>query len=913
MKDTLNLPKTEFPMKANLLQREPEMLAWWQERDIYRAIRAARAASPRFVLHDGPPYANGNIHRGHALNKVLKDVVVKSRTMMGYNAPYVPGWDCHGLPIEHKVEKELREKKAPMSTADIRSACRTYAQKYIDIQREEFRRLGVLGEWEAPYYTMSYHYEATIARQFAAFVRGGYVFKGLKPVHWDWASRTALAEAEVEYHDHVSPSVYVAFPLKDDPAKLHPALAGKNVEIIIWTTTPWTLPANMAIAFHPDFEYHAIEQDGRAFICAAGLEESVRQKCGLGAAKLIAALPGTAFEGMAARHPWIDRDSRFVLATYVTLDSGSGCVHTAPGHGADDFFTGQKYGIPVYSPVDDHGRFTDDVEHWAGINVFKANPLIVEFMRERGCLLQHEDFSHSYPYGWRSKQPVIFRATEQWFIAIDHDGLRRKALERIAATKWFPAWGEERITNMIAGRPDWCISRQRSWGVPIIAFSRKDTGEVILDADLVDHVADLFEQHGADVWFEWPVEKLLPAGYQAPGGVSNLEKENDILDVWFDSGISHAAVLGNRTDLPWPADLYLEGSDQHRGWFHSSLLCGIVGKGGAPYRQVLTHGFVVDAQGRALSKSSGDVFTIESSGGAELVRLWVAQADYRDDVKTGNEIMNRIGETYRKIRNTFRFMLGNLYDFNPDTDLVPVERMEEIDRYMLELFEVVRAKVVKAYENYEFHVVYHTINQLITVDLSAFHLDIHKDRLYCDAPAGARRRSAQSAIFRILDGMVRLLAPVLSFTSDEAWQFMPAWDGKEVSVHVARFPEAIAGREAGLAERWERLRAVREVALKALEEARATKLIGQGLDAHVTLTLPSADLALLDRYRAELPQLFIVSQVTLREGGELNAEVRKADGAKCERCWNWSTEVGANAAHPTLCPRCAAVIDQIGG
>jgi isoleucyl-tRNA synthetase len=915
MKDTLNLPRTDFPMKANLTQLEPEILKLWSEKKIYEAIRAARAESPIFVLHDGPPYANGHIHHGHVLNKILKDIVVKSKTMAGYNSAYLPGWDCHGLPIEHAVDKLLGPKKKEMKPVEIIRECRKYAEKYIGVQREEFSRLGVLGEWSNPYYTMHPSYEATIARQFAAFVREGYVYKGLKPVHWDPVSRTALAEAEVEYHDHVSPSVFVTFPMKDDPARIDAALAGKKVEVIIWTTTPWTLPANLAIAFHPDYDYLAYEHGGKVYIFAEGLAFSVQGACGLEGGKVLAKFKGAALEGLKAGHPWIERDSLLVLADYVTLDAGTGCVHTAPGHGADDYQTGVKYGLPIYSPVDDDGRFTPDVEHWAGVNVFEANPKIVEFMRKQGCLLHHEEYKHTYPYGWRSKSATIFRSTEQWFFSIDHEGLRERALKAIRETRWIPAWGEERMTNMLIHRPDWCISRQRIWGVPIIAFHCAGCREVVLDADLIERAADIFEERGASSWLELPVEAFLPGGFKCPKcGGAKFERETDILDVWFDSGTSHAAALGRRKDLPWPSDLYLEGQDQYRGWFQSSLLCGLATKGGAPYRQVLTHGFVVDAQGRAMSKSLGniiDVLGYVKDHGAEILRLWVAMTDYRDDIRVSDEILSRNAETYRKIRNTARFMLGNLYDFDPLKDSVPVEEMSEIDRYALALFERLRERVTKAYEDYEFHTVYHAINQFVTVDLSAFYLDILKDRLYCEHADDTLRRSSQSAIFTMLDGLVRLGAPVFSFTADEIWGYLPQWPGKEISVHVAGFPEAVAVDETELVDRWSRLRELREVVLKALEEARDQHMIGQGLEAKVILEVPKPWRELVERYRDDLTQLFIVSQVVTREGEKLKAEVRRAEGSKCERCWVWSPSVGEDEAYPSVCSRCAGVLHKM--
>lgn len=915
MKDTLNLPKTEFPMKANLSRREPEILERWEKHKVYDAIRAARAGAPTFVLHDGPPYANGHIHHGHVLNKILKDFVVKSKSMAGFNCPYVPGWDCHGLPIEHAVDKLLGEKKKEMSPVEIINECRKYAQKYIGIQKEEFSRLGGLGEWDNPYYTMHPSYEATIARQFATFVREGYVYKGLKPVHWDPVSRTALAEAEVEYHDHVSPSVYVTFPMKDDPARIDPALAGKNVEIIIWTTTPWTLPANLMIAFHPDYDYVTYELGDRVFIFAEGLAFSVQGACNLQAGDVIARFKGSVLEGLKARHPWIDRDSLLVLADYVTLDAGTGCVHTAPGHGADDYHTGVQYGMNIYSPVDDDGCFTDDVEHWAGMNVFDSNMQIVDFMRDHGCLLHHEDYEHTYPYGWRSKAPTIFRSTEQWFFKVDHKDLRERALTAVKETKWIPAWGEERMVNMLIHRPDWCISRQRIWGVPIVAYHCTDCREYILDADLIEHAADIFEEKGAPSWFELPVEEFLSSDFKCPScGSSSLDKETDILDVWFDSGVSHAAVLGKREDLPWPSDLYLEGQDQYRGWFQSSLLCGLGTMGNAPYGQVLTHGFVVDAEGRAMSKSLGNIFDIKeyvNRSGAEILRLWVAMTDYKDEIRVSDEILARNAEAYRKFRNTARFMLGNLFDFDPVADMVTVDAMEELDRYALSSYERLRKRVLIAYENYEFHVVYHALNQFVTVDLSAFYLDILKDRLYCERPDDPLRRSAQSAIFTILDGMVRLSAPVFSFTADEIWQHMSDWPDKEVSVHVGLFPEPVEVGDPELDKRWERLRDLRELVLKALEKARDDKLVGQSLQAHIELEIPPAWRDLADRYRDDLAQLFIVSQVGIREGDELKVGVKRAEGTKCERCWIWSPTVGRDSDYPDVCERCAGVLRSL--
>jgi isoleucyl-tRNA synthetase len=723
----------------------------------------------------------------------------------------------------------------------------------------------------------------------------------------------------VEYHDHSSPSVYVAFPLASDPAEIDPALAGRDVEVIIWTTTPWTLPANMAIAFHPDFDYIAFEQGDKVYIFAEGLAFAVQGACGFEGEtdKILARFKGGKLEGLKARHPWINRDSIFVLADYVTLEAGTGCVHTAPGHGADDYFTGIAYGIPIYSPVDDAGCFTNDVEHWAGMNVFEANKHIVEFMRGHGCLLHDEMFQHSYPFGWRSKSPVIFRATEQWFFRIDHAGLRDRALEAIKETEWIPSWGEERMERMLSGRPDWCISRQRVWGVPIVAFDCEDCGGAILQAELVERAAGIFEQKGAASWFELPTEDFLPTGFKCPKcGGEKLRKETDTLDVWFDSGVSHAAVLGRRDDLPWPSDLYLEGQDQYRGWFQSSLLCGLAAKGGKPYRQVLTHGFVLDAEGRAMSKSLGNIIDMNdymAKNGAEVLRLWVAMTDYRDDVRVSDEILKRNAEAYRKFRNTCRFLLGNIFDYDPDRDALMPDEMEEIDRYALELFERLQQRIVRAYERYEFHTVYHAINNFVTVDLSAFYLDILKDRLYCELPDDPKRRSAQTAFFIILDGLVRLAAPIISFTADEIWEHMPAWKGKEASVHMARFPAALELSEGDLTGRWESLRELREVVLKALEEARDAKVIGQSLEAHVLLTVPERLGELVKQCGAELEQLFIVSKVSVESGDELVARIEKAPGSKCERCWMWSPAVGDDKDHPTACPRCAGVLNGLEG
>jgi isoleucyl-tRNA synthetase len=933
LRSTLNLPKTDFPMKANLPQAEPRRLESWKQEDLYARIRQARRGRPSFVLHDGPPYANEHIHLGTVLNKVLKDVVVRSRSMSGLDAPYLPGWDCHGLPIELKVDRDLGAKKREMSPLEFRHACRRYAEKWVGIQRAEFERLGVLGEWDDPYLTMSPTYQATILRQLADFVEKGLVYKAKKSVHWCISCRTALAEAEVEYDEHhVSPSIDVRFPLAaEEHARLAarlPALAGRRVSAVIWTTTPWTLPANLALAFHPEADYGFFPAEGTddVLLIATALREPSEARWHakgnpvtpppvLGAP--LGVLKGADLEGYHFRHPWIDRDSRAVLGDYVTLDAGTGVVHTAPGHGWDDYLTGVRYGLDIYCPVDEAGRLMPEVERFAGQRVFDANPHIVDFLRERGVLLQSGRDTHSYPICWRCKHPVIFRATEQWFISLDGCGLRERALEAIRATRWFPAWGEERIRNMIATRPDWCISRQRLWGVPIPAFYCSACGEILLRGDLARHVADAFEKETADAWYTREARDLLPAGFACPKcGGTDFEKERDILDVWFDSGSSHAAVLGTRTDLPWPADVYLEGSDQHRGWFHSSLLIGVATRGRAPYRQVITHGFTVDAEGKKISKSLGndvDTQKLIATYGVEPLRMWTVMVDYREDMRFSDEMMKRVAEAYRKVRNTLRYLLSNLYDFDPARHAVPEDGLDDLDGYALQRHRQVAARVLEAYETYEFHLVYHQLVQYAAVDLSSFYLDVLKDRLYCDGADGPRRRSAQTVLHRIARELCVLLAPVLPFTTDEAWSRIPGVE--EPSVHLALFPAREPVDEALLA-RWAELLSVRAQVTKALEEARAAKQVAASLEARVTLRGPAAALRFLREHEAgsavfpgKLSNLFIVSAVRLEEGdGALTVSVDHALGGKCERCWTWSERVGKPLATAGVCERCAEVL-----
>ncbi len=933
-KETLNLPRTSFPMKADLPVREPSILQRAEALGLYNRLRKARAGREVWILHDGPPYANGHIHIGHALNKILKDVVVKSKSMLGYDATYVPGWDCHGLPIEHQVDKDLGEKKEEVSVVEKRQLCRDYAARYTDIQRDEFRRLGILGNWSAPYLTMDYSYEATIVRELGRFFGIGAVYKGKKPVHWCASCQTALAEAEVEYADHISPSIHVKFPLDPGSVERLPALRGKRSFVVIWTTTPWTLPANLAIAVHPDATYVIVESGGESYIVARNRVEATIAAAGLTNTRVVQEVPGRQLEGLVARHPWIDRPSKIVLADYVTMDQGTGCVHTAPGHGVEDYETGLKHGLEIYNPVDDAGRFVADLPIFGGRNVWEANPAIVAELKRRGLLLAEAQLEHSYPHCWRCKNPTIFRATEQWFISMDEkvlpeeDGgktsLRARALDEIKRVTWIPSWGEDRISNMIAYRSDWCISRQRAWGVPIVAFYCKRCGHVLAEQRLAEHVATLMEREGADLWYTRGAVDLLPRGTSCPncGGI-DFEKERDILDVWFESGVSHAAVLAVRADQRWPADMYLEGSDQHRGWFHSSLLAAVGTRGRAPYRSVLTHGFVVDGDGKKMSKSLGNVVApqeVIERYGAEILRLWLAAEDYRDDIRISEEILSRLSEGYRRIRNTCRYLLGNLYDFDPACDALLPGELYEIDRFILHRLQRLNERVRRAYEGYDFHLIYHSLHNFCAVDLSAFYLDILKDRVYTSAPRSRLRRAAQTSMYEILDTLVRLMAPVLSFTADEVWQLMPKKGGEPESVHLAEFPPVRSDfLDDALETRWETLTIVRDEVLKALEAARKSKLIGTSLEAGVELLAGQELLPLLIRYEADLPTLFIVSEVGLGSltgteaaGRKVEVQVHRAPGRKCARCWTFSESVGRSVRHPDTCARCAAVLEEIG-
>jgi isoleucyl-tRNA synthetase len=928
-KNTVNLPRTDFPMKANLPATEPQVIARWQEEDLYGRIRAARAGAPRFVLHDGPPYANGRIHLGTSLNKILKDFVVKSKTMAGFDAPYVPGWDCHGLPIELKVDRELGPKKREMSTADFRRACRAYAERFVGIQREDFRRLGVIGDWVDPYLTMTYPYQAAIVRALGRFVDQGLVYKGKKPVHWCIHCRTALAEAEVEYEPHTSPSIYVEFPVDPDhageAAARLPGVGDRPVSVLIWTTTPWTIPSNLAVAFHPEYWYGAYEVNGRAVLLAEDLAGQVAAVTGTALGAQLARVKGGALEGLRFRHPLYARPSVGVLAGYVTLEQGTGAVHTAPGHGADDYQTGVRYGLDIYAPVGAGGHFTDEVGLFAGERVFDANPHVERALAEAGRLWHRSDFDHSYPHCWRCHNPVIFLATAQWFIAMDERGLRTRALDAIARVRWTPGWGEERIHNMVAHRPDWCISRQRSWGVPIPALVCTACQQSALTTSLTDRAAAVFEQHGADAWYERPLGEFVPEGFTCPHcGGTGFEREQNILDVWFDSGSSHEGVLAARPDLQWPADMYLEGSDQYRGWFHSSLLVGIGTRGAAPYRHVVTHGFVVTESGKKMSKSLGNDVPPErviAKSGAEILRLWVAMVDYREEVRFGEEILARTIEAYRKIRNTLRYLVANLYDFDPAADQLSPEQLLDVDRYALAEYADAAQRIMRAYEGYDFPTIFQVVNALATVELSAFYFDVSKDRLYTFGARSPERRSAQTAMYLMADGLVRLIAPVLPVTADELWRHLPGT--REPSVHLARFPAALDRlADWDLVGRWHRLIAVRDTVNAAIEAQRQQKVVGTPLEAHVHLEAGPGIGALLEAHRDTLPMLFIASQVTLATGAgtgstppgedEVRVSVTRAQGTKCVRCWRYAAEVAGEGLHEGLCGRCVSAVSGPG-
>ena len=930
LKSTLNLPRTEFPMKAKLPEREPQQLAAWEESRLYVRILDARENAPLFVLHDGPPYPTGEIHLGTGLNKIVKDMIVKSKTMAGFRSPYIPGWDCHGLPIETKVEKELGGKTTKVSAAEFRRRCREYALRYVEAHKRDFRRLGIFGQWDKPYLTMDFTAEAATAAAFIDFLENGYVYRGLKPVYWCIYDRTALAEAEVEYEDHTSPSVWVKFPVSE--VRQSGDWRSPEVSALIWTTTPWTLPANRALAFHPEFEYVVADTAAGKLLLAKERVNALASELGIEVRGTRGGWKGREFEHAKFRHPFLDYEVPGVLADYVTLEQGSGIVHTAPGHGAEDFYTGQKYGLEAYAPQDDDGRFTEGLPEYKGKTVFEANPIIVDLLKRRGMLVGEQKLAHSYPHCWRCHNPVIFRATEQWFIELDHDELRKRALADIAKVKWKPEWGEARIHDMVAERPDWCVSRQRFWGVPLIIFYCGKCGEQLKDFSALRRVIPFFEREGADAWFTHSAGELLGPGVKCPCGGSNWRKEEDVLDVWFDSGSTHLYVLTNsptsNPDGSWrPADVYMEGPDQYRGWFHSSLLVSEGIKRRAPYRQVVTHGWTLDDKGQPMSKSLGNAMEpneIVAKWGADLLRVWVASQDYTSDVRLSEPMMQQLAEAYRGIRNRFRFALSNLYDFDPARDSLPDSQLWEMDAWMLRRTGALIRRCREWYDNFEFHRVYHAIEDFCTVDLSAFYFDVLKDRLYTFAPRNPGRRSAQTALYRIANALVRLIAPTLAFTSEEIWKFIPRVAGDPESVHMTLFPEPEPFKSAldeKRADNWERLLSVRNEVLKALEPLRAAKTISANLEARVKLTASGKLAAILREYAPQLPAMFIVSQVELASldgngapagGAEaLQVEATRALGKKCDRCWNYSVRVGENTKYPTVCERCAVALDEI--
>jgi len=906
-KETLNLPKTDFPMKANLPQREPLLLERWEKENLYQRIQAARKDAPLFVLHDGPPFANGDVHIGTALNKILKDIIVKFKTMRGLRVPFVPGWDCHGQPIEYKVKKELERSGQEVSQAELRKRCRAFAEKYIEIQRRQFKRLGVFGDWENPYLTMSPQYEAEIVGALAEMVGRGFVYRGRKPVYWCASCRTALAEAEVEYADHTSPSVFVKFPVKGKP----------NEFAVIWTTTPWTLPANVAIAVRADFTYVRAQANGEVWWLAEGLLESTARACHVDL-KVLDQFSGAQLEGMITQHPFVDRESPIVLSPYVTLDQGTGLVHTAPGHGAEDYEIGQKYGLPTLAPVDDDGVFTQEAGRFAGQFVFQANKPIVEFLRSIGALAAQTDVTHSYPHCWRCKQPIIFRAMEQWFLALDHQQLRQNAIAEIQKVRWVPAWGENRIASTLAQRPDWCVSRQRAWGVPLPFLLCRDCGAAVVSKELILKFREKVAAEGVDIWFERSLKDLFGDVKCPACGSGHLEKCPDIVDVWFESGVSHRSVLRTRPELAYPADVYLEGSDQHRGWFQSSLLTAMATEGRAPFRTVVTHGFLVvhvEETGKKtkISKSAGKPANSEdyvARYGADVLRLWAASEDYQGDIPLSEEIFEGVSDTYRKIRNTFRILLANLYDFDPAAHAVPREKMSEIDRWLLSRLQALVAELTEAYERFEFHRVYHLVNAFCAVELSSFYVDVMKDLLYTLAPCSPQRRSAQTAMQHTASVLARLIAPVMPFTAEEVWSFLPGRDAE--SVHLATFPSANATwRDTALEARWEKLLAMRSAVAQELEKARQSGLIGKSLEAQVEIAPGDESMRqLLEGFGSLLETVLIVSAVRLSAptGGAVRVTVSRADGKKCVRCWRWTKDVGTEPTHPELCSRCVQVL-----
>ncbi|WP_416826925.1 isoleucine--tRNA ligase [Ectobacillus polymachus] len=914
-KDTLLMPKTDFPMRGNLPKREPAIQKQWTEMDMYKKVQEHTKGRPLFVLHDGPPYANGDIHMGHALNKVLKDFIVRYKSMNGYSAPYVPGWDTHGLPIEQALTNKGVKRKE-MTVAEFRKLCAEYAYEQVDRQREQFMRLGVRGDWYNPYITLKPEYEAQQILVFGEMAKKGYIYKGLKPVYWSPTSESALAEAEIEYKDKKSPSIYVAFHVKDGKGVLN-----GDEQFIIWTTTPWTIPANLGISVHPDLEYSVVKVNDAKYIVASALLEEVTKTLAWEETEITKTVKGSDLEYVVAKHPFYDRDSLVMVGEHVTTDAGTGCVHTAPGHGEDDFIVGQKYGLDVLCPVDDKGYLTAEAPGFEGLFYDKANKVITEKLEEVGALLKLQFFTHSYPHDWRTKKPIIFRATAQWFASIA--AFREDLLQAVQETKWVPTWGETRLFNMVRDRGDWCISRQRAWGVPIPVFYAEN-GDPIITDETIQHVSKLFRENGSNVWFEREAKDLLPEGFTHPLSPNGIfKKETDIMDVWFDSGSSHQAVLLEREDLQRPADLYLEGSDQYRGWFNSSLSTAVAVTGKAPYKGVLSHGFVLDGEGRKMSKSVGNIVApkkIMDQLGADILRLWVASVDYQADVRISDDILKQVAEVYRKIRNTFRFLLGNLFDFDPVANEVPTEQLREVDCYMLAKLNVLINGTKEAYENYEFATIFHSVHNFCTIDLSSFYLDFAKDILYIESADHHDRRAIQTVLYKVLVALTKLVSPILSHTADEVWTYISGVT--EESVQLTNMPEPIAIENSEkLLEKWDAFMLLRNDVLKALETARNEKVIGKSLNASITLYPTKEMQSLLGSIKEDLKQLFIVSEFRVDgtiEDAPASAQrlehtavvVKQAEGETCERCWVVSSTVGHNHEHPTLCERCASVVTE---
>ncbi len=919
--ETLNLPKTDFPMRANLPNKEPDILKFWEDIDIYKEIQNKNLGKPKFILHDGPPYANGDIHLGHALNKVLKDIIVKYHSMAGYDSPYVPGWDTHGLPIEQQAIKNMGLDRNKTDIVQFRKYCQEYALKFVDIQREQFKRLGIRGDWDNPYITLLPEFEAVQIKVFGAMANKGYIYKGLKPVYWCADCETALAEAEIEYNDKTSSSIYVKFPVIDGKGVIP-----EDAYVVIWTTTPWTIPANLAISVHPEFDYVLVMVNQEKYVVAKGLLEELVATMEWTSYEILKEFKGEALERAICKHPLFERESLVILGEHVTLEAGTGCVHTAPGHGEDDFYVAKEYGLEVISPVDNSGKFTSEAGKYKGLFVQDANKHIIADLQENNLLLKAGSIEHQYPYCWRCKHPIIYRATEQWFASIED--FRQDALDAIDSVKWIPAWGRERIFNMVRDRGDWCISRQRTWGVPIPIFYCEDCGETIINDETINRISDLFAEHGSDVWFAWNADELVPSGMQCKCGGTHFRKETDIMDVWFDSGSSHMAVLETHPDLQWPADMYLEGSDQHRGWFNSSLSTAVAVKGQAPYKSVLTHGFTIDEHGRKMSKSLGnlgnvgDPLKVINELGADILRLWVSSADYRTDIAVSDAIIKQTAEAYRKIRNTCRFILGNIYDFNPEQDMVKYEELTELDKWALIKLDKLIERVNKAYAEYEFHVVFHTVHNFCTVDLSNIYFDILKDKLYCSDPNDHERKAAQTVLYKLINDLIVLLTPVLAFTTEEIWSYLRK-EGQPLSVQLLDWPKVQGYSDAELEKRLEKVLGLREVVTKALEEARSKKVIGHSLGGAITIYAEEAWLEVLQN-TPELEKIFIVSNVHISDAAHKPSDaislenvsgvwvgVNVAEGEKCERCWIIEKTVGLNEDHPTLCHRCSQVLEHL--